>query len=437
MVYKFTRQALVVGPNQLRYLEIVFVNFRQDRRDDYIQHTLEKISSIEFNGYPIQVTKFVSFSKDNSLHFFIASKRTDPAGQRYNNLSMRKTSLEIRFTTFSFTQLPDFTVEFFTYNQLDFKIALIEQLISNDIDKQSLFVRTSISDSDFGFLSPLETIQLLAAHSPKIVLNIFPESSLVIHGILLLIAAGHFGEIGDEIYYIEIGDELNYINKELKNSARQYLAEFFNFSFVPSQPSPSPAEFSIPTQTILKRSFTSLEIPISVEEAKTKFTETIVPTYFSLNQTEAVFNASTTGSARSQEKPKIEVLAEKSPKERISSAKKSIRDRFSDFKARTRELILNNIPENQKNNFEILYNDLNLSTRERRSRQNLLLAEFILILENRNITNENLETTIQEKLEKNFTLDISLYNSLLKSNFNINNSSGDSSDASTEEPYDT
>lgn len=430
MVYKFTRQPLVSGPNQLRYLEIVFVNFRQDRRKDYIQHTLEKISSIQFNGYPIQVTKFVSFRKDNYLYFFIASKRTDPAGQSYNNLSMRKPSLEIRFTTLSFTQLPDFTVEFFTYNQLDFKIALIEQLLSNDIDKQSLFVRTSISDSDFGFLSSLETIQLLSAHSPKFVLNIFPESSLVIHGILLLIAAGNFGEIRDERYYI--GDEINSITEELKISARQYVAEIFNFSFFTSQPSPSPAEISIPTQTILKRPFTSLAIPISVEEAKTKFDATIVPTYFSLNQTEVVFNASTTGTARSQQKPKIEVLAEKSPKERISSAKKSIRDRFSDFKASTRELILTVIPENQKNNFENLYHDINLSTRERRSRQNLLLAEFLLILENINITNETLETTIQEKLEKNFTLDISLYNSLLKMKFNINNSSEDSPDASTE-----
>lgn len=233
MVTKFTRQPLVEGPNQWRYLEIVFVNFKQDRRDDYIQQTLQKISSIQYNGFPIKVTKFISFCKNNYLHLFIASKRTDPGGKPYNNLSMRKPSLESRFSTMSFSQLPDFSVEFFTYHQLDFKLALIEELLSNDLDKQSLFVRTSISDSDFGFLTPVETTQLLSAHSPKIVLNIFPESTLIIHGILLFIAAGNFEQIGENI---------TSINGEIKNSAIQYLSEFLNISFFSTSPMPPPVE---------------------------------------------------------------------------------------------------------------------------------------------------------------------------------------------------
>jgi len=80
----------------------------------------------------------------------------------------------------------------------------VEYLISNDIDKQSLLVYGESAVSDFSLLTTEESLLLLNVYPPEIIFKIFPESSLILQGILLNIAVGNFQILGVAVKLAEL-----------------------------------------------------------------------------------------------------------------------------------------------------------------------------------------------------------------------------------------
>lgn len=152
-------------------------------------------------------------------------------------MSMRAAPLFAHFSP-PFNNPATFKMEFYTYNLLDLKLSLIDSLLSNNVDKQSLKVFSNPAVSDNSLLTPDEAIFLLKAYPPETVCSIFPESTLIIQGLLLNIAAGKTDFIGPKK-----------LTPELVSLSKQYLATFLSSSKGKQDPAPSPV-INIPATEI-------------------------------------------------------------------------------------------------------------------------------------------------------------------------------------------
>jgi len=110
---------------QMKNIEIILNNFPKENYNNFINFFFERAKNLTINQENIKLIRFVGFVLKNKLHIFISSKLLD--NSKSKNMSIRPSFLFNHFYP-SFPNSSNFSIEFFTYKQLDFKNSLAVKL---------------------------------------------------------------------------------------------------------------------------------------------------------------------------------------------------------------------------------------------------------------------------------------------------------------------